>query len=114
MIRRPPRSTLFPYTTLFRSGLRRGSHRLAHRAGPLRAHGIGAARARSLTPDDAGQEEEDERERVADRLREADRRRLRAAPEEPSRRASAGEDLPLPGEPDGLRVPAPDGGPRSS
>src|SRR3712207_8687902 len=27
MIRRPPRSTHFPYTTLFRSGLRRG---LAH------------------------------------------------------------------------------------
>src|SRR2546427_4990807 len=30
MIRRPPRSTLFPYTTLFRSpvgGLRRGRHR---------------------------------------------------------------------------------------
>src|SRR2546422_3245234 len=25
MIRRPPRSTLFPYTTLFRSGRRRGS-----------------------------------------------------------------------------------------
>src|ERR671918_1125077 len=25
MIRRPPRSTLFPYTTLFRSGGRRGS-----------------------------------------------------------------------------------------
>src|SRR5256885_3580221 len=25
MIRRPPRSTLFPYTTLFRSGLQRGS-----------------------------------------------------------------------------------------
>src|SRR2546430_13635673 len=24
MIRRPPRSTLFPYTTLFRSGLHRG------------------------------------------------------------------------------------------
>src|SRR5256885_11006418 len=24
MIRRPPRSTLFPYTTLFRSGMRRG------------------------------------------------------------------------------------------
>src|SRR5205085_5900540 len=30
MIRRPPRSTLFPYTTLFRS--RPGQH---HRAGPL-------------------------------------------------------------------------------
>src|SRR5260221_6929109 len=25
MIRRPPRSTLFPYTTLFRSGARQGS-----------------------------------------------------------------------------------------
>src|SRR6266566_1941410 len=33
MIRRPPRSTLFPYTTLFRS--RRG-HALARRAGRLR------------------------------------------------------------------------------
>src|SRR5215217_8591957 len=28
MIRRPPRSTLFPYTTLFRSGVRRASVRL--------------------------------------------------------------------------------------
>src|SRR2546425_451882 len=27
MIRRPPRSTLFPYTTLFRSPLRHGAHR---------------------------------------------------------------------------------------
>src|SRR3712207_7057901 len=26
MIRRPPRSTLFPYTTLFRSEVRRGLH----------------------------------------------------------------------------------------
>src|SRR3989441_12728422 len=26
MIRRPPRSTLFPYTTLFRSAPRRGKH----------------------------------------------------------------------------------------
>src|SRR5574341_1647644 len=36
MIRRPPRSTLFPYTTLFRSGRDRGGHgRLARRhAGP--------------------------------------------------------------------------------
>src|SRR5690242_20872051 len=31
MIRQPPRSTLFPYTTLFRSPLKRGS---SHRAGP--------------------------------------------------------------------------------
>src|SRR2546430_13365347 len=29
MIRRPPRSTLFPYTTLFRSGARPSSHTLA-------------------------------------------------------------------------------------
>src|SRR3712207_6893923 len=29
MIRRPPRSTLFPYTTLFRSRLRRGD-RISH------------------------------------------------------------------------------------
>src|SRR5437868_11324567 len=28
MIRRPPRSTLFPYTTLFRSRGRHGSHRV--------------------------------------------------------------------------------------
>src|SRR2546430_3200739 len=26
MIRRPPRSTLFPYTTLFRSGIRQAAH----------------------------------------------------------------------------------------
>src|SRR5687767_15560368 len=32
MIRRPPRSTLFPYTTLFRSGADRGQR-------PLGAHG---------------------------------------------------------------------------
>src|SRR5256886_7361702 len=34
MIRRPPRSTLFPYTTLFRSVLRAGTHGAA---GHLRA-----------------------------------------------------------------------------
>src|SRR5260370_21588718 len=31
MIRRPPRSTLFPYTTLFRSHLARRDHLLDHR-----------------------------------------------------------------------------------
>src|SRR3712207_7637903 len=41
MIRRPPRSTLFPYTTLFRS-------RLAH-TGP--AQGATAARANNSHPD---------------------------------------------------------------
>src|SRR3712207_8862564 len=32
MIRRPPRSTLFPYTTLFRSGSDEVSRRVAHQA----------------------------------------------------------------------------------
>src|SRR3712207_7330350 len=40
MIRRPPRSTLFPYTTLFRSGRARwggrGSRRERREAGPRR------------------------------------------------------------------------------
>src|SRR5947207_11784452 len=36
MIRRPPRSTLFPYTTLFRSARQREGHHLPYRrdAGP--------------------------------------------------------------------------------
>src|SRR3712207_7466134 len=62
MIRRPPRSTLFPYTTLFRSplqprGLRRGA--AAGRGGALRADGAagthrltGAASAGTLLPQD--------------------------------------------------------------
>src|SRR5687768_18370004 len=33
MIRRPPRSTLFPYTTLFRSGLELDVERLDHASG---------------------------------------------------------------------------------
>src|SRR5260221_3575021 len=41
MIRRPPRSTLFPYTTLFRSAARRGArpprHRAAEQPGPHKA-----------------------------------------------------------------------------
>src|SRR2546427_8412509 len=34
MIRRPPRSTLFPYTTLFRSGGRRHPRRAHHAGSP--------------------------------------------------------------------------------
>src|SRR3989442_9174980 len=37
MIRRPPRSTLFPYTTLFRSETRRGDGVRVHRAREGRA-----------------------------------------------------------------------------
>src|SRR6266487_6522918 len=38
MIRRPPRSTLFPYTTLFRSG---GCRPHGRRGGPVRGRGRG-------------------------------------------------------------------------
>src|SRR3712207_7411049 len=50
MIRRPPRSTLFPYTTLFRSGGRgrrvRGRRRGARRRERLRRRARAAARRR--------------------------------------------------------------------
>src|SRR2546422_10150856 len=49
MIRRPPRSTLFPYTTLFRShGARRRVERVEHggprRAGAVEEVGVGGRR----------------------------------------------------------------------
>src|SRR6266516_8090724 len=43
MIRRPPRSTLFPYTTLFRSERRRGSQAQGARGAGRRGHGPGRA-----------------------------------------------------------------------
>src|SRR2546425_4827440 len=46
MIRRPPRSTLFPYTTLFRSATARRSR--TPRSAPPAARGQGALRARGL------------------------------------------------------------------
>src|SRR3712207_9594510 len=53
MIRRPPRSTLFPYTTLFRS-MRRGDDPRAvfdalHACGRIRIHSDPAARLEALT-----------------------------------------------------------------
>src|SRR2546427_9425597 len=48
MIRRPPRSTLFPYTTLFRSGLLTGAFSVA------RAAQLGADDWRSRSPDFTG------------------------------------------------------------
>src|SRR3989475_13147228 len=61
MIRRPPRSTLFPYTTLFRSGgharLRRRDHGVRghaaggyHRPGEGRARGAGERGGDRLAP----------------------------------------------------------------
>src|SRR3989454_7392306 len=60
MIRRPPRSTLFPYTTLFRSGVPHGAH-----SSPFRAERLGGAEsggpsvdhrraARALQPEQHG------------------------------------------------------------
>src|SRR2546426_6187419 len=47
MIRRPPRSTLFPYTTLFRSAFLRPSHRDPHEACVRIAGGQRARRGRN-------------------------------------------------------------------
>src|SRR2546427_2493925 len=58
MIRRPPRSTLFPYTTLFRSrcrqrGLRRHGLRAQAACRALRLHGMGEEDAAVAGADDA-------------------------------------------------------------
>src|SRR5262249_60078160 len=65
MIRRPPRSTLFPYTTLFRSGSglgalgRRGrGGRGCHRRGRGAAGGPGRVEARLHVGDDVARSEE--------------------------------------------------------
>src|SRR2546425_4658860 len=60
MIRRPPRSTLFPYTTLFRSGVRRIDR--AAREGdlaPVGADAVGALGEDQVRP--AALDERDER-----------------------------------------------------
>src|SRR3989454_2209542 len=65
MIRRPPRSTLFPYTTLFRSG---------HQ--PVRLHRGGEDRDRPAAPDpEAGRGERSERS--ADVVHRQDRKSTR-------------------------------------
>src|SRR3989440_6492743 len=46
MIRRPPRSTLFPYTTLFRSHVRRAGDRRGSRGDPRRPVRTGGCRVR--------------------------------------------------------------------
>src|SRR5256885_6613109 len=48
MIRRPPRSTLFPYTTLFRSGMQEDAYVMVDSTGtPLQGAGLNAT-ARDL------------------------------------------------------------------
>src|SRR3712207_8064063 len=56
MIRRPPRSTLFPYTTLCRSRGERGHHLLRGRA----RGGRGPARLRVRDAEEAGARADDE------------------------------------------------------
>src|SRR5260221_10843851 len=58
MIRRPPRSTLFPYTTLFRSGLRVGC-RHQRFEDVLRRHRRDAGRGQSLEEAAAGDRSEE-------------------------------------------------------
>src|SRR2546429_9737416 len=55
MIRRPPRSTLFPYTTLFRSTPGRG-HRSVRRRARGRRRGAAGAHAAEPHPGDRPQE----------------------------------------------------------
>src|SRR3712207_7570766 len=62
MIRRPPRSTLFPYTTLFRSGARAALRRAGR--GGLRGDGGGGERSRRRPRRERrAREEADERAR---------------------------------------------------
>src|SRR5256885_4582559 len=71
MIRRPPRSTLFPYTTLFRSedALRE------YRAEGARKTDVGAPCEQRRPRDVSGADRQDGREHVADRIREEGRDR---------------------------------------
>src|SRR3712207_7118776 len=53
MIRRPPRSTLFPYTTLFRSSPKMDSDRISVNPGmPVSATSIGIVICRSISSAD--------------------------------------------------------------
>src|SRR3712207_8299563 len=54
MIRRPPRSTLFPYTTLFRSARRQRCGRVPHAAGPGDRGGLRAHHGALLAPPGRG------------------------------------------------------------
>src|SRR2546422_5377824 len=72
MIRRPPRSTLFPYTTLFRSMLP-DDRGVAHALGPCRPDVVLAQHLehpRPREPRDAGGREEAKRDRGQDQVPE--------------------------------------------
>src|SRR3712207_7318172 len=75
MIRRPPRSTLFPYTTLFRS--HRVAEPLDERGGPAQAERLLAGRD-SEDPDGAGVSRR-RREPVRDRAEDRKSTRLNSS-----------------------------------
>src|SRR5260370_5704180 len=50
MIRRPPRSTLFPYTTLFRSDVQRGNWPIRGRERKCRRYGRLQSHRRNIQP----------------------------------------------------------------
>src|SRR2546430_9059922 len=72
MIRRPPRSTLFPYTTLFRSSNEAHPPRLAsggsHRPRPVRALRHDGREPRYVVPRDARRPEPAAQDRKSTRL----------------------------------------------
>src|SRR2546421_7967398 len=82
MIRRPPRSTLFPYTTLFRSRRTLSTHTLADR----RSAGQAANRATSPTRNESRSEEhtselQSRSDLVCRLLLEKKKKKLRRGPE---------------------------------
>src|SRR5260370_42121292 len=100
MIRRPPRSTLFPYTTLFRS-------RHHHRLGAEDASGRRARGGRGLRGDGLGDRGPDHRERLRRprRLRRAGHRRERpdAVRQEPRAAEDAVQGQDRRGHPPGVQ-----------
>src|SRR3712207_6847549 len=77
MIRRPPRSTLFPYTTLFRSPVQQGAPEHV----PLRRGAEPRVAARLRPRPDRGQEQEDDDHAAED---DRDARRVRRSEEHTS------------------------------
>src|SRR2546422_7638042 len=72
MIRRPPRSTLFPYTTLFRSGAERG---------PSRRRRLSPAAVREIEPEYDDEHEQADVDHLIDReLRQPDHAPLGVEP----------------------------------
>src|SRR3712207_7012124 len=65
MIRRPPRSTLFPYTTLFRSGQTACGHAGGH---PLASLGLERRLRARLVPGERDEEAESHQDRKSTRL----------------------------------------------